>query len=1496
MATTLSDWSQTNSTAPKAELRIRYDWNASTRQYTIYCDRRCGSNGAWYNTAWNASISTTYGSASGQIKPYTSGTIGRNVYTFTGGPWTVPADANSVSITVSSTPNGGSKSATLTVGYGYIAPSISVHTASTNNTSGNQLWAGWQSWGSNSWSLQTQSGSTSYAGDSFTFNWQVSHSSSGVNASPDTRLALFRRSGSGHTTSQDTLIHLVRDWGSVSSINTDYGYTASTSDCNNYIVAGLRQDWYTSYGSARAAHQIGRGHFINAQPSVSGSASLRSMRFYTGTASCKVWQINSYSTSNNGYGMIMDNSAGYTGSTNVSTKFQCQLTNGGSVNNASGWYWGSGAFNGNYSLPTALSVHSTKVAVSGSNPVKPLMYTNWYNPRTGATGRLGYKSIDLASGPISIVSGSIELPTIDSIVPTSGDGTTVIVADTKHVWTTQSNLKLTYKVNHSGNSNGFGYDARINENGGSYASTTGAGAPLVPVQLNLWSGNYGVLNHTGSTVTLQHDSIPTTGSSRSIAIVPYITDSGGYKIFGAANTSNGLVTSTPYTIYKITKPSVPTLSKWSNTLPAIDGVKDRVQWSAVSPSSWGNVTDFTTGFKLKYKIGADKARSDGYEWYFTNSPSNTNTSFSGYFDETYDRSLNTASSARLAATNRYDTVWNSYLDFQSDFTTEKSFNITAKTPYNKTAGTLTMDPSNGNHTVLATEVPFIFTCPNQDSLNATDLIRTTTMIIDGGTPIEISNPNYTLGTANSLTGLRKVTWSSLRAATTALARGAHTLKVECEVLSYFKSTTPIENNVYLGASKVVSPVMNIEVAEMPKKPTMGTPSPAFYNAGQERTMTFPWTTNDWGCLDTTNNNRHFEYQLLNPAGTVISSGTIAKDKTSWSYTFTPNNTNLGTYTFKLKEVTVVGGSDYATQTFEILKAIEPDKATINTTQVIALDGWGWDLSITPGGNGSFKPVTTAPITRHKVDIIQPGYNMYNTSFNSLSSSITAVSGGWYKLNINNTGTGVTYSNFFTKYNSHVKPDTNYTYVIEVRNVALNTAKNGSISLSIGNTGGQGSWMDYNVDSDTYTQIKTGTGLSITKAGTYFIPVKTKADTKSLGGSGYSTPTDNSMLSRDFFTIPAGDSYSMEFRVSLVEGEATADDFAYQAYTEPFVTNLVAWTNSNNGVNIAKSYTHDLGAYTDGSYWFEITYERYYTTKKTTDVYHTQIIPPEVNISDLSYVIVDEVTEDVIPFMINIEVFASTLDWSCYYSIDYEKTWIEIPLTETIKAKKYFRVKLPLKYLDVVKIQAFGSNPVDQEFYTTQREMPSSYKVWLSYANRDNSDRLMLGTRYPKTYSASPYLVLYKGGTGDSVKWENNAVKYSTADTTTAELKGFYFETIGERSGMVNGKKYRIAFKARSTTDRSVKVSGESLTGSYRERWFDLTNEFKTFYIEGVYDSSSTYKALTFYSNEFGVKERLYVKDITVAEIKAAPDVDVIRRLNVSISGDVSKKLTHLSKK
>ena len=136
----LVGWTQVSSTAPGTQLQISYDWNASTRQYTVYLQRRCGNSGAWWNSSWSGSISTTYGNHSGTVKRGTSGTIGQTVYTLTGGPWTIPNGADRVDISINS---NGSISGTLVVGYGWVAPSKTFRTYAQNNTSGNSTNSGY---------------------------------------------------------------------------------------------------------------------------------------------------------------------------------------------------------------------------------------------------------------------------------------------------------------------------------------------------------------------------------------------------------------------------------------------------------------------------------------------------------------------------------------------------------------------------------------------------------------------------------------------------------------------------------------------------------------------------------------------------------------------------------------------------------------------------------------------------------------------------------------------------------------------------------------------------------------------------------------------------------------------------------------------------------------------------------------------------------------------------------------------------------------------------------------------------------------------------------------------------------------------------------------------------------------------------------------------------------------------------------------------------------
>ena len=1375
---------------------------------------------------------------------------------------------------------------TFTISNSISLPSTYVMTTQTFTTGSNNTTAGDNSqttnagYTSRSW---TNDSTTSYAGDSFTYVWDKNNEANvGVNANPSSLARLCRTSSSAYDASYTNLYNAWNETAGGGDLYQSLNRVATVDDCGNYLQARIWKYYYDGSGNYQFNIQS-NGHYITAQPSVSGSASLRSRRFYTGTASCKVWQINSYSTTNNGYGMIMDNSSGYTGSTNVSTKFQCQLSNGGSLSNASGWYWGSGAFNGNYSLPAALSVHSTKVAVSGSNPVKPLMYTNWYNPRTGATGRLGYKSIDLASGPISIVSGSVTLPTIDSIVPTSGNGTTVIVDSTKRIWTNQDNVKITYRVNHSGNKNGFGYDARINENAGIYSSTSGAGAALVPVQLNLWSGNYGILDNTNDTVTLQHDGTTTAGSARSIAIVPYIKDGDGYQIFGAANTTNGLVTSTPYTLYKISKPGVPTVSVWSNTLPAIDGVKDVINYTVTSPSSFGNVTDFSKGYKMRYKIGNDKTHSDGWEWSFINTPTTTNTAFSGSFTETYNRSSYTQSQMQICATSYYSTVWDAYLDFQSNYSTVKSFNIAAKDPYAATTGTLTTP----NSTTLLTSVPFTFQCPSE-TINGNTLSQITKLIIDGGTEVTLPNPNYSTTTPNSLTGALTLSFSALNDSTPTLVRGAHTIQVKNEVATYFDSETPVVNHVYFGTTTVSSNVLNIEVAELPSEPTLNPANPAYHYAGSAKTLTFTFSPNDWGCLDTTHNNRRYEYQLINPSGTVISSGTIAKGDTSWSYPFMPTSPDYdGVYTFKLRETTVVGSSNWVSTTVEIFPADEPSASTISSTDTIALADWAWTLTINPGDNGTYQsiPASYKGTVLYTDPEFSSGVNSTKVYNNLSNGTVTvtrkAISGipnsSGYGLEITTTGSanpghGGFYFGTSTSANKELitkiiaKIPVGYTIGI----YSNATGEEGADLRCISNPAGTGHWQEY------WFRVKAGRKGSFSSTNFFALTGGTAPVTWQVA---YATVLDTSSGSTVWSTQPTRYKVDVLKAVEDASGNITG-------YTEINRT-IQDWTVAANGAKITKAFTTDFDGYEDGLYRIRVQYERNYTTKTIHEEKIIDIIPPAVELYNNSYIDTCTHNSDIIKYQIKLETFAATDTSEAWYSLDYGKTWVELPQTSKSGATKTHALLLELSWLDVIYFKLHGTNPVADSTDYWIDEMPSSYLVWLSWADRTNN------SIYEKLPSKTLNVTTgtYTAGSGDAGSWDTKFGKwaYKASKNITSNTRGGYLHV---ENVMENGKMYQIRFKAKSSRARNINARFES---DASVKTLALSTEYQEYFINVQFNSSSTHKALTFYTADWASEEELCIKEIEVCERTTVRNEELVRRIFASLNGGDTKKMRRIEK-
>lgn len=1517
MATTLVDWQTKSTSSPGIQLALTYDWNGSTRGYTIYLGRRCTSTGAWWNTAWSASLTTTYGSNSGTIKPRTSGRIGKNEY-WLSASGTVPNDATSVSISGSS--GGCTITGTLTVPLGYTAPSQTFVTRITNNTSGSDKNSGDQSNSSTWWGNGNDN--TNYAGDSMTFWWDKnSPGNVGVNADPTCR-AFLTRDTDNNQDHYDALIYQAWDWtGGGDDAYVTYNYTISAADCNRWLKCMMWKSYLDS-GSTRNHYLQGALEYVKPTPTMDAGGSLRSKRFYTGTPSCQVWQVTKMNLVTNGYGMSQigsnDNSPKYVNNNNVPYKFIMTLSTGGEISGA--YRFGPGIFNGNYSLGSTIDVHTVKTSTSGTPSSDAIFYSNWFNPRTGAVDRLGYLSASL--GRVSIVPGSIELPTIDSVLPASGNGTTVIVDDTKNIYTNQTHVKITYRVNHSGNKNGFGYDARINEDKGTYKSTSGSGSTLIPIQLDLWSGNYGSIDNSADTFTIQHDYTTTTGSSRSAAIVPYIKDSDGYKIFGAANTTNGLFTSTPYTVYKIDPPKVPTISKWSNTLPAIDGVKDVVEWTAKSPSAWGNVTDFSCGYKMRYKIGKDKTHSDGYEWYFTNTPTTTNTEFSGSFTETYDRSSYTKCTAQMTATSYYSTVWDAYLDFQSAYSTEKSYDIAAKDPYSATTGTLTTP----NSTTLLLDVPFTFKCP-EENINGNSLIQTTKLIVDGSTEVDLTAPTYSMTDANALTGQHKVTFNDLTGTTPTLARGAHTIQVKDEIVTYFDSSTPVTNHVYFGTTTVASNVLNIEVAELPLSPIINTPSPAFYHSGYDKILKFTFSPNDWGCLDTDHNNRHFEYQLINPNNEVISSGTIAKSATQWTYKMNPhmdresqqwnrteNNELDGVYTFKLRESTVVGNSDWVSKTIEILPATQPSTAIFEADDILALSDWEYNLKITTGNNGSFSPVTTYKGTRLYSDPnFASGNNdckVYNnTGNNAVTITRKAISGApntsGYGLEVTTTGAaspglGGFYWGTSTSANKEmiIKIIANiplgYKISWHSNYIGSKTPDSyGPESIALSSTTGNGHWKEYYFrvrcgGTDTPEQFYSTNYFALSKTDDVY-PSEKIMDKKTT------LPITWQIAYADCIEVNTTGSTSITVPQARVKADVLMvtenDDGKITKYTD---LNRVEWDWTTYGSigPINKHLKSQFNGYEDGLYRLRVQYERNYTTKIIRDEKIYEIIPPEVELYDESTITSCTASSDTIIYHLKLVSFAATKESDAWYSMDYGVTWTQLPQSSKNGAYRYYEKDLELSWLDYIIVRVHGKNPVNEKTETWDREMPSDYLVWLSWADRTENS---MYRQPPLKISNTPTVGTYASQSGSTysgkAEWKFGRYAYTASKTQSQSIKrGFYIN--GLHNYMDNGQSYRIEFKAKSSRARNIEITFE---GGRKSKMISLTTDYQPFYIDFVYNSSMKYKSLTFYSLDWYAEEKMCVKEVKLSKNTVIRDNELLRRAFMSHNGGDIKKVRHIEK-
>ncbi len=263
-------------------------------------------NAEWHNSVWlySHSISVDPGGPAKDIGVSASYTVPSGTYTY-------------------SSRTTFNASGTVTLPATWQKPGQTYVTRITNSTSGTVKNSGDQAIDSTWW--ENNNTNTNYAGDSLTLWWDKnSEGSVGSSADPTSR-AFFTRDIDNNHDEYDTLLLQPWDWtgGGGDLASTQY-YTIAAADCGNWLKCMMYKS-YVDSGGTRQHFLQGALEYVKPAPTISSDVVLRSKRFYTNTPSCAVWRVNTFSTTNNGYGMSQtstnNNSQGYKNSSTTAGKF-----------------------------------------------------------------------------------------------------------------------------------------------------------------------------------------------------------------------------------------------------------------------------------------------------------------------------------------------------------------------------------------------------------------------------------------------------------------------------------------------------------------------------------------------------------------------------------------------------------------------------------------------------------------------------------------------------------------------------------------------------------------------------------------------------------------------------------------------------------------------------------------------------------------------------------------------------------------------------------------------------------------------------------------------------------------------------------------------------------------------------------------------------------------------------------------------------------------------
>lgn len=153
-----------------------------------------------------------------------------------------------------------------------------------------------------------------------------------------------------------------------------------------------------------------------------------------------------------------------------------------------------------------------------------------------------------------------------------------------------------------------------------------------------------------------------------------------------------------------------------------------------------------------------------------------------------------------------------------------------------------------------------------------------------------------------------------------------------------------------------------------------------------------------------------------------------------------------------------------------------------------------------------------------------GKNVINVRTTVLSTYSSIGEDDWITIERTNTAeTGDAFCNFFTKLTKEVKTDTTYTIICEIKSVT--TTSGGYLSITNDSTNFA---FGATTPSKLLTELKAG-DIIINK-------LKTKSDF-----------TDVTNLLRTFVAVNPQSSVKIVYRLSVIEGDVTADSFEYESY-------------------------------------------------------------------------------------------------------------------------------------------------------------------------------------------------------------------------------------------------------------------------------------------------------------------------------------------------------------